>query len=69
MTEVELLLNQQAELGDVTGNIAQIKQKIKQMESLDENSQVKLHFRVLTAFMGANSYVLVVLSSINAYCA
>uniref|UniRef100_A0A286XN42 MCF.2 cell line derived transforming sequence n=1 Tax=Cavia porcellus TaxID=10141 RepID=A0A286XN42_CAVPO len=39
VTEVELLLNQQAELGDVTGNIAQIKQKIKQMESLDENSQ------------------------------
>ncbi|KAM6143891.1 proto-oncogene DBL isoform 2-T2 [Erethizon dorsatum] len=39
VTEVELLLNQQAELGDVTGNIAQIKQKIKQLESLDENSQ------------------------------
>ena len=44
MSEVELLLNQQAELADVTGNIAQVKQKIKKMENLDENSQVRLHF-------------------------
>lgn len=45
MREVELLLNQQAELADVTGNIAHIKQKIKHLENLDENSQVRLHFR------------------------
>ncbi|XP_016062710.1 PREDICTED: proto-oncogene DBL [Miniopterus natalensis] len=37
--EVELLINQQAELADVTGNIAQIKQKIKELEHLDENLQ------------------------------
>ncbi|EHB07586.1 Proto-oncogene DBL, partial [Heterocephalus glaber] len=50
VTEVELLLNQQAELGDVTGNIAQIKQKLKQLESLDENSQdllAKAQFLIL----------------------
>lgn len=45
MRELELLLNQQAELADVTGNIAHIKQKIKHLENLDENSQVRLHFR------------------------
>ncbi|XP_077890325.1 proto-oncogene DBL isoform X9 [Ictidomys tridecemlineatus] len=39
VTEVELLLNQQAELDDVTGNIAQVKQKIKKLENLDEKSQ------------------------------
>uniref|UniRef100_A0A2K6FEQ8 MCF.2 cell line derived transforming sequence n=1 Tax=Propithecus coquereli TaxID=379532 RepID=A0A2K6FEQ8_PROCO len=39
VTEIEFLLNQQAELADVTGNIAQVKQKIKKLESLDENSQ------------------------------
>ncbi|XP_064339337.1 proto-oncogene DBL isoform X3 [Camelus dromedarius] len=39
VSEVELLLNQQAELADVTGNIAQVKQKIKKLESLDETSQ------------------------------
>nr|XP_051687552.1 proto-oncogene DBL isoform X6 [Oryctolagus cuniculus] len=39
VTKVEFLLNQQAELADVTGNIAQIKQKIKILENLDENSQ------------------------------
>ncbi|XP_021569972.1 proto-oncogene DBL isoform X2 [Carlito syrichta] len=39
VTEAEFLLNQQAELADVTGNIAQVKQKIKKLESLDENSQ------------------------------
>uniref|UniRef100_A0A8D1GBN2 MCF.2 cell line derived transforming sequence n=1 Tax=Sus scrofa TaxID=9823 RepID=A0A8D1GBN2_PIG len=39
VSEVELLLNQQAELADVTGNIAQVKQKIKKLENLDENSQ------------------------------
>ncbi|XP_023554857.1 proto-oncogene DBL isoform X3 [Octodon degus] len=50
VTEVEILLNQQAELGDVTGNIAQVKQKIKQLEGLDENSQdllAKAHFLIL----------------------
>nr|KAF6360318.1 MCF.2 cell line derived transforming sequence [Myotis myotis] len=40
--EVELLLNQQAELADVTGNIAHIKQKIKHLENLDENSQIQI---------------------------
>ncbi|XP_039730739.1 proto-oncogene DBL isoform X3 [Pteropus medius] len=39
VSEVEFLLNQQAELADVTGNISQIKQKIKKLENLDENSQ------------------------------
>uniref|UniRef100_A0A8D2E154 MCF.2 cell line derived transforming sequence n=1 Tax=Sciurus vulgaris TaxID=55149 RepID=A0A8D2E154_SCIVU len=39
VTEVELLLNQQAELDDVTGNIVQVKQKIKKLENLDEKSQ------------------------------
>ncbi|XP_053518345.1 proto-oncogene DBL [Artibeus jamaicensis] len=37
--EIELLLTQQAELADVTGNIVQIKQKIKQLETLDEKSK------------------------------
>lgn len=41
MSDVELLLNQQAELADVTGNIAQVKKKIKKLENLDENSQVR----------------------------
>lgn len=45
MSDVERLLNQQAELANVTGNIAQIKQKIKKLENLDENAQVRLHFR------------------------
>nr|KAF6435977.1 MCF.2 cell line derived transforming sequence [Rousettus aegyptiacus] len=39
VSEVEFLLNQQAELADVTGNISQIKQKLKKLENLDENSQ------------------------------
>ncbi|KAM5195420.1 proto-oncogene DBL isoform 7-T8 [Hipposideros larvatus] len=39
VSDVEHLLNQQAELADVTGNIAQVKQKIKKLENLDENSQ------------------------------
>ncbi|XP_064216930.1 proto-oncogene DBL isoform X5 [Aotus nancymaae] len=39
VTEVEFLLNQQAELADVTGTIAQVKQKIKKLENLDEKSQ------------------------------
>ncbi|KAG8507206.1 Proto-oncogene DBL, partial [Galemys pyrenaicus] len=39
VTEVELLLNQQAELADVTGNISQIKQKLKKLDNLDESSQ------------------------------
>uniref|UniRef100_A0A8C6R5M9 Mcf.2 transforming sequence n=1 Tax=Nannospalax galili TaxID=1026970 RepID=A0A8C6R5M9_NANGA len=39
VTQVEFLLNQQAELGDITGNLAQIKQKIKKIDILDEKSQ------------------------------
>ena len=45
MSEAELILNQQAELADVKGTIAQVKQKIKKLENLDENSQVRLYFR------------------------
>lgn len=45
VSEVELLLNQQAELADVTGNLGQVKQKIKKLENLDENSQVRGHLR------------------------
>lgn len=41
VSEVELLLNQQAELADATGNLGQVKQKIKKLENLDENSQVR----------------------------
>ncbi|XP_047700908.1 proto-oncogene DBL isoform X1 [Prionailurus viverrinus] len=50
VSEVELLLNQQAELADVTGNLGQVKQKIKKLENLDENSQdllVKARFVIL----------------------
>ncbi|XP_007949919.1 proto-oncogene DBL [Orycteropus afer afer] len=39
VTEIELLLNQQAELADITGNIYQVKQKLKKLDNLDENSQ------------------------------
>ncbi|XP_043753582.1 proto-oncogene DBL isoform X1 [Cervus elaphus] len=39
VSEAEFILNQQAELADVTGTIAQVKQKIKKLENLDENSQ------------------------------
>ncbi|XP_045144302.1 proto-oncogene DBL [Echinops telfairi] len=39
MNEIELILNQQAELGDVSGNIAQIRQKLRMLDSLEENSQ------------------------------
>nr|XP_044996201.1 proto-oncogene DBL isoform X4 [Jaculus jaculus] len=39
VTEVELLLSQQAELADVTGNIAQVKQKMKKIENIEEKSQ------------------------------
>lgn len=45
VSEVEHLLNQQAELADVTGNLGQVKQKIKKLENLDENSQVRGHLR------------------------
>ncbi|XP_008582606.1 PREDICTED: proto-oncogene DBL isoform X7 [Galeopterus variegatus] len=39
VAEVEHVLNEQAELADVSGNIVQVKQKIKKLENLDENSQ------------------------------
>lgn len=45
MSEIELLLNQQAELADLTGNIVEVKQKIKKLENIDDSSQVRLHFR------------------------
>ncbi|XP_058515032.1 proto-oncogene DBL isoform X2 [Ochotona princeps] len=50
VTEVEILLNQQAELGDVAGTASQVKQKIKKLENLDENSQdllAKARFLIL----------------------
>lgn len=56
MSEAELILNQQAELADVTGTIAQVKQKIKKLENLDENSQVRLYFRY--AVYLKSSYIL-----------
>ncbi|XP_016045968.2 proto-oncogene DBL isoform X2 [Erinaceus europaeus] len=39
MADVELLLNQQAELADITGNLSQVKHKLKKLDKLDENSQ------------------------------
>ncbi|XP_050997877.1 proto-oncogene DBL [Acomys russatus] len=39
VTQIEFLLNQQRELGDVTGNVAQVKQRLKKIEFLDEKSQ------------------------------
>ncbi|XP_053436970.1 proto-oncogene DBL isoform X5 [Nycticebus coucang] len=39
VAEIEFLLHQQTDLGDVTGNITQVKQKLKKLETLDENSQ------------------------------
>ncbi|XP_012665383.1 proto-oncogene DBL isoform X2 [Otolemur garnettii] len=39
VAEIEFLLRQQTDLGDVTGNITQVKQKLKKLENLDENSQ------------------------------
>ncbi|KAM4818976.1 proto-oncogene DBL isoform 2-T2 [Thomomys bottae] len=42
LVEIEHLLKQQSELGDVTGNIIQVKHKIKKLESLDEKSEALL---------------------------
>ncbi|XP_075813536.1 proto-oncogene DBL isoform X2 [Microtus pennsylvanicus] len=39
MTKIELVLNQQRELSDATGNLTQIKQRLKKIENLDEKSQ------------------------------
>ncbi|NP_001414337.1 MCF.2 cell line derived transforming sequence [Rattus norvegicus] len=39
VTQVEFLLSQQRELGDVTGNLAQVKQRLKKIEILDDKSQ------------------------------
>ncbi|KAM7338260.1 hypothetical protein ACRRTK_001744 [Alexandromys fortis] len=39
MTKIEFVLNQQRELSDTTGNLTQIKQKLKKIENLDEKSQ------------------------------
>ncbi|XP_051035088.1 proto-oncogene DBL [Phodopus roborovskii] len=39
MTQIELLLSQQKELSDATGNLAQVKQRLKKIENLDEKSQ------------------------------
>uniref|UniRef100_A0A673V3J5 MCF.2 cell line derived transforming sequence n=1 Tax=Suricata suricatta TaxID=37032 RepID=A0A673V3J5_SURSU len=37
--EIEFLLSQQAKLADATGNLGQVKQKIKKLEHLNEKSQ------------------------------
>ncbi|XP_005358569.1 proto-oncogene DBL isoform X1 [Microtus ochrogaster] len=39
MTKIEFVLNQQRELSDSTGNLTQIKQRLKKIENLDEKSQ------------------------------
>ncbi|GAB1302817.1 Mcf.2-transforming sequence [Apodemus speciosus] len=39
VTQVEFLLSQQRELGDLTGNLAQVKQRLKKIEILDDKSQ------------------------------
>ncbi|XP_006875044.1 PREDICTED: proto-oncogene DBL [Chrysochloris asiatica] len=39
VTEIEQLLNQQAELGDISGTISQVRQKLKKLDNLDEHSQ------------------------------
>ncbi|XP_031219951.1 proto-oncogene DBL [Mastomys coucha] len=39
VTQVEFLLSQQRELGDLTGNLAQVKQRLKRIEILDDKSQ------------------------------
>ncbi|XP_021008672.1 proto-oncogene DBL isoform X2 [Mus caroli] len=39
VTQVEYLLSQQRELGDITGNLAQVKQRLKKLEILDDKSQ------------------------------
>ncbi|XP_029390419.1 proto-oncogene DBL [Mus pahari] len=39
VTQVEFLLSQQRELGDITGNLAQVKQRLKKIEILDDKSQ------------------------------
>ncbi|KAL1766984.1 proto-oncoprotein DBL [Sigmodon hispidus] len=39
VTQIEFLLNQQRELGDVAGNLAQVKQRLKKIENLDDKSQ------------------------------
>ncbi|KAK2506146.1 hypothetical protein MC885_005562, partial [Smutsia gigantea] len=39
MSEIELLLNQEAELADLTGNIFEVKQKMKKLENIDDNSK------------------------------
>ncbi|XP_036017670.1 proto-oncogene DBL isoform X11 [Mus musculus] len=39
VTQVEFLLSQQRELGDITGNLAQVKQRLKKLEILDDKSQ------------------------------
>ncbi|XP_040600593.1 proto-oncogene DBL isoform X2 [Mesocricetus auratus] len=50
VSQIEILLNQQIELGDITGNLAQIKQRLKKIENLDEKSQellAKAHLVIL----------------------
>ncbi|XP_076419012.1 proto-oncogene DBL isoform X6 [Peromyscus maniculatus bairdii] len=39
VTQIEFLLNQQRELEDAAGNLAQVKQRLKKIENLDEKSQ------------------------------
>lgn len=67
MTKIEFVLSQQRELGDVTGNLSQIKQRLKKIENLDEKSQVRLRFSIcsVSVLLGHNIhayYTLPVLS-------
>ncbi|XP_052595911.1 proto-oncogene DBL isoform X6 [Peromyscus californicus insignis] len=39
VTQIEFLLNQQRELEDAAGNLAQVKQRLKKIENVDEKSQ------------------------------
>lgn len=50
MTQIEFLLNQQRELEDAAGNLAQVKQRLKKIENLDEKSQVRLGFSICSVF-------------------
>ncbi|XP_035306025.1 proto-oncogene DBL isoform X2 [Cricetulus griseus] len=39
ISQIEILLNQQRQLGDVSGSLSQVKQRLKKIENLDEKSQ------------------------------
>lgn len=51
MTKIDFVLNQQRELSDATGNLTQIKQRLKKIENLDEKSQVRLRFSIFSVYV------------------